>query len=51
MLRQNRGMPPHRLTSAIIEREASKAIKGEDFDAADYDEKRAGRYAHREGFY
>lgn len=31
--------------------EILKSIQGESFDAADYDEKRAGRYARREGFY
>lgn len=28
-----------------------KSIQGEGFDAADYDDKRAARYARREGFY
>jgi uncharacterized protein len=31
--------------------EVLKSIQGEDFDAADYDAKRAARYARREGFY
>lgn len=31
--------------------EIHKAMKGDDFDAAKYDEERAARYARREGFY
>jgi PPOX class probable FMN-dependent enzyme len=31
--------------------EIHRAIQGEDFDAAKYDEERAARYARREGFY
>jgi PPOX class probable FMN-dependent enzyme len=31
--------------------EVLKSIKGAEFDAAEYDEKRAARYARREGFY
>ena len=31
--------------------EIHKALQGEDFDAAKYDEDRAARYARREGFY